>query len=197
VSSLDPETGAALWEVPWSIRSGLCVPMPRAIGGDRLFLTAFYNGPLMLEVGPTSAKTLWKGSSDSEIKTDGLHSIMPTPWIAEGHIYGVCSYGQLRCLDAATGKRVWESRAATGEGRWWNAFLIPHEDRFFIHNEQGDLILAKLSPAGYEELSRAKLVEPTRKVQARMTIWSHPAFAMKSVFARNDREIVRCDLSAR
>ena len=122
---------------------------------------------------------------------------MPTPWIAEGHIYGVCSYGQLRCLDAATGKRVWESRAATGEGRWWNAFLVPHEGRVFIHNEQGDLILAKLSPAGYEELSRAKLVEPTRKVQARMTIWSHPAFAMKSVFARNDREIVRCDLSAR
>jgi hypothetical protein len=28
-----------------------------------------------------------------------------------------------------------------------------------------------------------------------MTIWSHPAFAMKSVFARNDKEIVRVDLS--
>ena len=76
-----------------------------------------------------------------------------------------------------------------------NAFLIPHEDRFFIHNEQGDLILASLSPEGYQEISRAKLVEPTRRVQNRMTIWSHPAFAMKSVFARNDREIVRVDLS--
>jgi hypothetical protein len=30
-----------------------------------------------------------------------------------------------------------------------------------------------------------------------MTIWSHPAFAMKSVFARNDKEIVRVDLSAK
>jgi hypothetical protein len=29
-----------------------------------------------------------------------------------------------------------------------------------------------------------------------MTIWSHPAFAMQSVFARNDREIVRVSLAA-
>ena len=88
---------------------------------------------------------------------------------------------------------------ATGDGRWWNAFLIPHEDRFFICNEQGELIIAELSPAGYKEFSRAKLVEPTRDSDApeRMTIWSHPAFAMQSVFARNDKEIVHVDLAAR
>jgi outer membrane protein assembly factor BamB len=28
-----------------------------------------------------------------------------------------------------------------------------------------------------------------------MTIWSHPAFAMQSVFARNDKEIVRVNLA--
>ena len=89
--------------------------------------------------------------------TDGLHSIIPTPIFDGRNIYGVCSYGQLRCLDASNGKRVWETLAATGKGRWWNAFLIPHEDKFFIHNEQGDLIIARLTPAGYEEISRAKL----------------------------------------
>ena len=99
-------------------------------------------------------------------------------------------------MDAKTGERIWETHAATGEAHWWNAFLIPHEDRFFIHNEQGELIIARLSPEGYEEISRAKLVEPTRKVGRRMTIWSHPAFAMKSVFARNDKELVRVSLAA-
>jgi len=29
-----------------------------------------------------------------------------------------------------------------------------------------------------------------------MTIWSHPAFAMRSVFARNDKELVRVSLAA-
>ena len=194
VTSLDPETGDVIWEHPWEIKAGLSIPAPRQLD-NRLFLTSFYNGPLMLTVTADNAKVLWKGNSNSEIDTDGLHSIMPTPWVTDDAIYGVCSYGQLRGLDTATGKRLWETREATGEGRWWNAFMIPQGNRCFLHNEQGDLIIARLSPSGYEEISRAKLVEPTRPVQRRMTIWSHPAFAMKSVFARNDNEIVRVDLS--
>ena len=194
VSSLNPDTGAVLWEVPWSIKAGLSIPMPRKIG-ERLFLTSFYNGPMMLDVKKDAASIVWKGNSDSEIRTDGLHSIMPTPVVNADHIFGVCSYGQMRCLDTNTGERIWESLEATGSGRWWNAFLVPQGDRYFIHNEQGELIIAELSADGYKELSRALLVEPTRPVQRRMTIWSHPAFAMKSVFARNDQELVRVDLS--
>lgn len=196
VTALDPEDGSVIWEVPWEIRVGLCIPTPRQIG-EQLFLTSFYNGPLMLNVTADSASIAWKGTSNSEKDTDGLHSIMPTPWVDQQNIFGVCSYGQLRCLDTKTGQRRWETREATGEGRWWNAFLIPHEDRFFIHNEQGDLIIARLTTDGYEEISRSQLVAPTRKVQRRMTIWSHPAFAHRSVFARNDQELVRVDLSAK
>lgn len=196
VSALDPSTGKIIWEIPFKVRSGLCISTPRKVG-NRLFVTSFYNGSLMLEVAPDgrSAAVVWRGKSDSEMKTDGLHSIMCTPVVGETHIFGVCSYGQLRCLDTRTGERVWETRQATGEGRWWNAFLVPQEDRFFIHNEQGDLIIASLSGEGYREISRAKLIEPTRKVGNRMTIWSHPAFALRSVFARNDKELVRVDLS--
>jgi outer membrane protein assembly factor BamB len=198
VSSLDPTNGKVLWEVPFRVRAGLTIATPRKVG-NRLFVSAFYNGPLMLEVAADgkSAKIAWKGASDSEIDTDGLHCLIPTPWVTKSHIYGVGSYGQLRCLDAKTGKRIWETFKATGKDRWWTAFLIPQGDRFFIHNEQGELIIAKLSPRGYEEISRAKLVAPTRRVRRRMTIWSHPAFAMKSVFARNDKEIVRVDLSTK
>jgi hypothetical protein len=194
VSALDPDTGSVLWEFPWSIKAGLCVPMPRQLG-DRLFLTSFYEGPVMLRVNADSAGLLWRGNGQNEQQTDKLHSIMPTPVVLPDNIYGICSYGQLRCLDTDTGERQWESLEATGSGRWWNAFLVPQGDRYFIHNEQGDLIIANLSAKGYEELSRAKLVEPTRPVQRRMTIWSHPAFAMKSVFARNDKELVRVNLA--
>lgn len=193
VSALDPETGSQLWEVPWNIKAGLCIPMPRKLD-DRLFLTSFYEGPMMLQVGSESAEVLWKGHGKNEQETDKLHSIMPTPVVTSKNIFGICSYGQLRCLNTDTGERVWESLAATGRGRWWNAFIIPQGDRYFLHNEQGDLIIAGLSEAGYQEVSRAKLIEPTRPVLRRMTIWSHPAFAMKSVFARNDKELVRVSL---
>lgn len=196
VTALEPKTGKLIWEVPYGVRYGLSIATPRKVG-NRLFVASFYNGPRMIEVSKdgNSAKIVWSGKSDSEIKTDGLHPIMMTPIFNGTHIYGVCSYGQLRCLEANQGKRLWETEQATGKGRWWNAFIIPHEDRYFLHNEQGDLIIANLTPKGYEEISRAKLIEPTRKVKRRMTIWSHPAFAMKSVFARNDKEMVRVDLS--
>lgn len=197
ITGLNPDNGGAvLWTVPWTIKAELTVPTPRQ-QGNRLFLSSFYNGSTMLDMG-LDGKTpmiLWQGKSNSEQRTDGLHSIMSTPWVTDKYVYGVCSYGQFRCLNADTGERIWETLEPTGEGRWWNVFIIPHEDKFFLHNEQGDLIIAELSPKGYKEISRAKLVEPTRKVLERMTIWSHPAFAMKSVFARNDKEIVRVDLS--
>ena len=198
--SLDPESGAVHWGQEFDLKAGLSIPTP-IFDAKRnlLFVTAFYNGPLMMRLASDqpSAKLLWKGSSDSEIKTDGLHSIMSTPAFGGDHLYGVGSYGQLRCLESKTGKRVWESIEATGKGRWWNAFLIRHEDRFFICNEQGDLVLAKLSPQGYEEIGRAFLIEPTNRAQRRKIVWSHPAFANRSVYARNDKEIVCVDLSAK
>lgn len=194
ISSVDPETGKVIWEHLWDIKAGLSVPMPRKLD-DRLFVTSFYEGPHMLKVGADSAELLWKGNGVNEQQTDKLHSIMPTPVFTEENIFGICSYGQLRCLDTKTGDRVWETLEATGSGRWWNAFIVPQGDRYFLHNEQGDLIIANLSRDGYKELSRAKLIEPTRPVQRRMTIWSHPAFAMKSVFARNDKELVRVNLA--
>ena len=39
-------------------------------------------------------------------------------------------------------------------------------------------------------MSRAKLLEPTGAAFGRTVVWSHPAFADKCVFARNDKEIV-------
>ena len=76
---------------------------------------------------------------------------MPTPAIDGDHTYGVCSYGQLRCIETKTGKRVWETMKATrgkltpakvaesdepdGSERWSNAFLIKHADRYFLFNE--------------------------------------------------------------
>ena len=71
----------------------------------------------------------------SEKNTDGLHSGDQHAVLEEGYIYGVCSYGQLRCLKAETGDRVWETLAATTGGkpvRWSNAFLVKKGNRFFL-----------------------------------------------------------------
>jgi outer membrane protein assembly factor BamB len=201
INALDPETGAVHWTQPYgtkkNIKAGLTVPTPR-LDNDKLFFTAFYDGPLMLQVKKNQKPSiLWQGQGRSEKadETDGLHSIMPTPIIKDGHIYGVCSYGELRCIDEATGKRVWSThQATTGKSvRWGNAFLIEQGDRFILFNEQGDLIIAKLSPKGYQEIDRANILVPTNTMAppaGRRVIWSHPAFANRCVYARNDKEII-------
>lgn len=123
---------------------------------------------------------------------------MSTPFIENGHIYGVCSYGELRCLKLDTGERLWETFAATTGNkpvRWANAFLIKYADRFFLANEQGDLIIARLTPRGYEELSRTQLLKATTTDPRRAVVWSHPTFANQCVFARNDEEIVCVSLA--
>jgi outer membrane protein assembly factor BamB len=208
VNGLDPETGQVYWsqEFP-TTKAVLTIPTPR-LAGNLLFVTTFYEGPLMLKLDPDklTAGVLWRGKSNSEQpnRTDGLHSIIPTPFIKDGYIYGVCSYGELRCLKADTGERVWEDLKATGSAkqggdRWKNAFLIPHGeqgDRCFLFNEAGDLIIARLTPKGYQEISRMHILAPTNTMAGRPVAWMHPAFANRNVYARNDKEIVCVSLAA-
>ncbi|MBY0459129.1 MAG: PQQ-like beta-propeller repeat protein, partial [Gemmataceae bacterium] len=115
VVGLNPETGKQLWKVPFDVRSALTAPTPRKVGEDKLFVTSFYNGSLLLKVGADKAEVVWKSKAKGEMPdaTTDLSSIMSTPVVAGEHVYGVCSYGQLRCLEVATGKRVWESMQAT------------------------------------------------------------------------------------
>ncbi|MDB6023527.1 MAG: outer rane biosis protein BamB [Pedosphaera sp.] len=200
VNSLDPETGAVYWSEPVKAKQGMSIPTPRQ-AGDLLFLTSFYNGSAMLKLDPAkpAAAMLWQSQRISEKNTDALHSTLSTPFIEDGYIYGVCSYGQLRCLKADTGERLWETFAATTpdgkEMRWANAFIVKNGDRFFLANEKGDLIIARLTPKGYEEISRVHLLEPTNTLTGREVVWSHPAFANRSLYARNDKEIICVDLA--
>jgi outer membrane protein assembly factor BamB len=214
VVGLDPESGSRLWSVPFDVKAALTVPNPRKYGEDHLFVSSFYNGSLMLRVGASNAEVVWRSKARGErpnLTTD-LSSIMATPVIQGDFIYGVCSYGQLRCIKAANGDRVWETMQATrgkttppavaaneepaDSERWSTAFIVPQGDRYFLFNEQGDLIIAHLTPKGYEEVSRTHLLDATNNMaRGRLVVWMHPAFADKSVFARNDKEIVRVDLA--
>lgn len=168
-----------------------------------LFVTAFFNGPMMLDLATDrpDANLLWRGKSQSEINTDGLHCTTSTPVILDGYVYGVCSYGQFRCLDAHTGKRIWETQEVTGEkARWASAFLTRNGSRFFINNDRGELIIAEFSPKGYHEISRTNLITPTSpgggKRERGAVNWVLPAYANRHILIRNDREIIRASLEA-
>ncbi|MFI5379448.1 MAG: PQQ-binding-like beta-propeller repeat protein [Tepidisphaerales bacterium] len=200
LNSLDPQTGKVYWSEPFTAKQGMSIATPRR-AGDLLFVTAFYDGAMMMRLDPDkpAATRVWKIGGKSERNTAALHAVMCTPWIKDDFIYGVCSYGQLRCLKAGTGERVWETlAAATSDNnptRWANAFIVPNGDRYFLFNEKGDLIIASLTPQGYEEVGRAHLLEPTNHDPGRPVVWCQPAFANRNVYVRNDRELVCASLA--
>jgi outer membrane protein assembly factor BamB len=204
VNSLDPETGSVYWSIPFPadgkpVRPAITIATPRK-AGDLLFITSVHHGSLMLRLSSDKpgAAVVWQGRSNNVSKPDGLHTMMANPVLKEGYIYGICAFGELRCLEAATGKRLWESYSATtGKKTFYGtAFLVPHEDRFFVFNERGDLIIARLTPQGYEEIDRAHLLEPTLTSRGRDVVWSHPAFAHRCIFVRNDKEIICVSLAS-
>ena len=110
-------------------------------------------------------------------------------------------------------KVAWETlEPTTGDEPkvWATAFVVPHEParregsagagaaapfRAFLANEHGELIVAELSPQGYKEVSRAKLLKPTNHDAGRPVVWCHPAFANRSVYWRNDKELVCVSLA--
>ncbi len=201
VASLDPVAGKTYWQQPYKVGANMSIATP-VRNGSLLFFTNFYNGSLMLSLDDKkpAATVLWRGQSDSEIQTDGLHAVNGTPIIVGDHVYGVCSYGQFRCLRAQTGTRVWESQALTKErARWASAFIVRHGNRLFINNDRGELIIVAPSPDDYREVSRTQLIKPTTLPTNRRALgalnWSEPAYANRHIYARNDEEIICASLA--
>ena len=64
-------------------------------------------------------------------------------------------------------------------------------------SEKGELIIAKFTPDGYEEISRAKVINPTRLQynQRGGVVWAPPAFANKHVFVRSDNKLISVNLA--
>ncbi len=194
VAALDPRDGDVRWRYPWAPRNmpiGVATPV---VNGDRVFLTSFYDGALMLRIKQDEFgyEVLWHRVGRSENDTDGLHSIISTPVFEGNYIYGVDSYGQLRCLDASNGDRIWEDQTAVPKARWSTIHFVKYQDRYFMFNERGELIIARLSPKGFDEIDRTKILDPTRDQLSRRdgVCWSHPAYAEQCIIARSDNELV-------
>ena len=194
ISGLDPSSGKLFWSVEMLPRNmPIGVPTP-VVSGQYLFVSSFYDGSMLLRIDPEqpTAQRVWHRVGQDEKNTDALHCMISTPIIKGDYIYGVDSYGELRCLDLKTGDRIWEDNSAVRRARWATIHMIQDRDREIMFNDQGELVFAQLTPEGFKEKSRAKLIDPTRKQLNRRggVAWSHPAISDGHIFIRNDHELL-------
>ncbi len=204
ISSLDPATGKIRWEVPHTVEMGMTVPTP-VRSGPYLFVTSQWGGARMLKLAESgaAATVLWSGPGESDREypmPNSLNAVISTPVIQGEYLYSLDNFGILHCVELATGKHVWESRDVLKErAMYGTAFFVRNGDRYFINTDRGELVIARLSPTGFEEIDRTKVIEPThpyvRRRELPLVLWSHAAYANRHVVLRNDKEIVRYSLA--
>ena len=194
LNGMDPETGKVYWQVQFPVKMGMAISTP-VLYKDYLFVSCFYSGSLLVKLDQktATASKIWLRVGESEMKTDALQCVINTPVIKDDFIYGVDSYGEMRCLKLSNGDRIWEDLTAVKKDRWAIIHFIDHGEQTWMFNEHGELLITELSPKGLKIISRARLIEPTTGQLNRKGIgvtWSHPAFANHHVFARNDKQLV-------
>jgi outer membrane protein assembly factor BamB len=203
VNSLNPDTGAVYWQEPMKTAFSMAIMAPRdgEDAGSRYLFAGGHSGKsvgLKLDPAKPAVTKAWSGSRDL-----GLAPVSGTPFVENGVAYGIDGNGLFRAIRIATGERLWatakpvngkdDDRRGPNEGA---TFVTKNGDRFFIFGENGDLVIARLTPEKYDEVSRTKLLDPVSTGLGRPVVWSHPAYANRCVYARNDQEIICVSLAA-
>ena len=199
VVSLNPESGEQYWSIPMQPSYGMSIARPM-LEGNRMYASSIHNEAVLIELAsdePT-ARELWRGEPKSAV-----HCANATPILMDGVIYGTdCVEGCLIAVDGKSGSRLWKTFDATqpSEERFvkhGTAFLtrIADSNRFLVMSETGDLQIAELSPNGFRKRGQFHALDPTAECFGRSVVWSHPAYANRTAYIRNDKEIVAVDLS--
>jgi outer membrane protein assembly factor BamB len=153
---VDPADGAVLLRLPFGKRGPTVNAATPLVFDDQLFVTASYGvGARLLALADREARPIWSGD-------ETLSSQYNTPILHEGFLYGIhgredVGQAELRCVEASTGKVAW-SRPNFGV-----AHLLLADNKLLLLTSDGRLILARPSPASYQELARTTISSGTTR----------------------------------
>ena len=180
VNGLDPDSGRILWSHPHDTQGDMNNSMPVWGSDNILFISSGYNQGsrglrLSREDGKTRVEELWF--------TDRLRLMFANAIGLGDYIYGTDgNFGPafLTGLDVRTGEILWQQR---GFGR---SSLLYADGKAIIMDEDGDLVLARLSPDGGDVLAQAQLFNTTS--------WTVPTLVGTTLYARDREKIVALDV---
>jgi len=187
LASLDPVNGHTYWREPMTTSNNDSAATP-VFHGNRLLVSG-----LMLDLSADSPRFLWP-----EIRTPSKRVLSNTSTaVLQGeYVFSARGLGELVCLEAATGRQIWSTNSLTASKNGASINITPQGGGFFLFTDEGNLIRAQLSPAGYREISRSHLIDPTWPFGQTKFVYAPPAFANRHVFARNEGEVVCASLEA-
>ena len=152
ITGLDPLTGAVNWELD-GLFTLKTVASP-VIAGEMVFATSGKGGR-----GVESA-AVRRGDGPSGRKPELAYALdsglpyVPTPLVFDGHLFLWSDAGVVSCVEAATGKPIWQERVG---GEYFSSPICLN-GRLYGTTKQGEVVVLKASPQ-YELLGRSQLPE--------------------------------------
>ncbi|MFQ5808347.1 MAG: PQQ-binding-like beta-propeller repeat protein [Armatimonadota bacterium] len=182
VVGVSASDGSILWETPdWTV-STANVPSPVVVGDGRIFLSGGYNsGAMMLRLGKAGGKIV--PEILYRLKPNVFGSQQQTPILYKDHIYGLTPNRQLTCINL-DGDLLWTSGRTKRFGQ--GPYLIAG-GMLYVLSEDGELALVEPTPAGYQELARAKILNGPEA-------WGPMAIAGGRLLARDFTNMVCLDV---
>ena len=163
---------------------------PLRLVGDKVFISETYGpGSALLRVRPGGYDVLW---TDAEKRWDkSMQCHWSTPVYHDGYLYG-CSgrhaeNAELRCIEWATGKVKWRQPELT------RTSLLMVDGHFICLGENGRLLLLKVNPDQYEEVSRLEL-DGTGQPFLRYPCWAAPILSHGLLYVRDNHNLVCFEL---
>jgi outer membrane protein assembly factor BamB len=187
LASLNPVTGQVYWREPMVTSNNDSVATP-IFQRNRLLVSG-----LMVDVSadPPALNFRWP---ENRVPARRILSNTSTPVLQGEYIFSAKGWGELVCLEAATGKQIWSTNNLTASKNGASINITPQGHRCFLFTDEGNLILAQLSAAGYREISRGHLIDPTWPFGQTKFVYAPPAFCNRHVFARSEAEVVCASL---
>ena len=175
IHGIDPRDGKPLWKLAYKITYGVSIATPIYQEG-LLFVTAYWHGSKAIRLGkePTAMELAWEDGKQ-------LRGLMAQPLYRNGYVYTIDKDYGLTCFELKTGRKLWDDdNQMTPRGRNPHASFVwlNNTERILSLNSAGELILARLTPEGYHEESRTRVL--------RGKVWGHPAFADRFLYAKTD-----------
>jgi outer membrane protein assembly factor BamB len=197
LTSVDPENGQEFWSVPYEATSGSVIMTPVRYE-NYLYLGGYNMQTLMVQLADNepTADVIWRNKNDH-----GISPVNVQPFVDGDTMYGFDQNGRLYAVAMPSGERLWDTTKPVSERPVYSgtAFIVKQGDagtRYWLFNERGDLIIANLTPEGYQEIDRAQnVIAPTNNAFGRDVVWCMPAFANRRMYVRNDEQIICVDLA--
>jgi outer membrane protein assembly factor BamB len=184
VHGLNPATGAVLWSHPHDPGNDLNVNTPIFSDTDNILLlsSAYKAGSRAIRLKQngdvTDTEELWFSNRVRYMFLSALR--------LGDYVYGTAGDlgpSFLTALNIKTGEMVWQHR---GIGR---ASMLYADGKAILLEEDGDLVMARLTPEGVTVLGQSKLFDTMS--------WTAPTLIGATLYARDREKLVALDLGAR